>query len=150
MDNKNLYVRVPKIFLVLLSLLAVISTVIVVTEGAPRPHIVMGPVQFESDVIDMALAREKVKCKFNPPLKYVTLINHWFDNNEDMYADYILRAEPNDQEEIWGWSNCVWQPDDNAAWCDIYAVIPEYVTADMNMDTIGHENVHAACGNYHE
>ncbi len=94
--------------------------------------------------------RERVKCEFDEPLKYVTLINHWYDTNEEMYADYITLADPVEHDEIWGWSDCVWQPEDSWAACDVYVVKPEFVHADMYVDTIGHEVYHGACGNYHE
>lgn len=94
--------------------------------------------------------RELVECEFEEPLKYVNLINHWYDSNEEMYADYILLAEPVEHEEIWGWSNCIWQPEDSWAACDVYLVKPDFVHADMNIDTFGHEVLHGACGDYHD
>lgn len=94
--------------------------------------------------------REKVQCQFDPPLKHVTLIMNWYDTNEEMYADYILMAEDPKHKEIWGWSSCMWQPDDSWAACDVFVVVPDFVHADMNVDTIGHEVLHGACGDYHE
>jgi len=94
--------------------------------------------------------REQVACEFDEPLKYINLIMHDYDSNEEMYADYILLAEPVEHEEIWGWSNCVWQPDDSWAACDVYYVRPDFVHADMNIDTIGHEVEHAMCGDFHD
>ena len=94
--------------------------------------------------------REEVKCEWDEPLKYITLIMNYYDTNEEMYADYILLAEPVKHEEIWGWSNCSWQPEDSWAACDIYVVKPDFVHADMNIDTIGHEVEHATCGDYHD
>lgn len=95
--------------------------------------------------------REKIACEFDEPLKHLTLINHWYDSNAEMYADYIvLTKEQDQQEEIWGWSNCVWQPDDDWAACDVYLVKPEFVHADMYIDTFGHEAMHGACGNFHD
>jgi len=93
--------------------------------------------------------REEVACQFDEPLKYLTLIMHDYADNAEMYADYITLAEPVEHEEIWGWSNCVWQPEDNWAACDVYYVKPDFVHADMNIDTIGHEVVHGICGDYH-
>ena len=94
--------------------------------------------------------REEVQCEFDEPLKYLNLIMHAYDTNEEMYADYITLADPVEHEAIWGWSNCVWQPDDRWAACDIYYVKPDFVHADMNIDTIGHEVTHALCGDFHE
>ena len=92
---------------------------------------------------------ETFKCEFDKPLKHVTLINHWFDTNEELMVEYLLSRGPDDPEEVWGWSSCLHQPDDNWAACDIYAVVPTYVHADMNMDTVGHESMHGACGDFH-
>lgn len=94
--------------------------------------------------------RERVKCEFDEPLKHISLIMHWYDTNEEMYADYILYADPAEEEAIWGWSQCVWQPDDDWAACDIYVVKPDFVHADMNIDTLGHEVLHGACGGFHD
>ena len=94
--------------------------------------------------------REQVECEFDPPLKYVTLQMHWYDDSEELNADYILLAEPADHDEVWGWSNCSHDAENNSAWCDIYVVKPQFVHADMNVDTIGHEVLHASCGDFHE
>ena len=94
--------------------------------------------------------REEVACEFYEPLKHLTLIMHWYDSNEEMYADYITLADPVEREEIWGWSNCAWQPEDNWAACDVYVVKPDFVHADMNIDTIGHEILHGSCGDFHD
>ena len=94
--------------------------------------------------------REEVVCEFDEPLTHLTLIMHDYPDNEEMYADYITLAEPVEHEEIWGWSNCMWQPDDSWAACDVYYVRPDFVHADMNIDTIGHEVTHGICGDFHE
>lgn len=94
--------------------------------------------------------REPIRCEFPEPLKHLTLIMHWYDTNDEMYADYIAYADPAEHEEIWGWSDCLWQPEDSWAACDIYVVKPQYVHADMNVDTIGHEVLHGSCGNFHD
>ena len=94
--------------------------------------------------------REKMQCDFEEPLKHLTLIMHWYDTNAEMYADYIKTVDKVDHEELWGWSDCLWQPDDNFAACDIYVVKPDFVHADMNVDTIGHEVMHAACRSFHD
>ena len=100
-----------------------------------------------SVVID---TREPASCEFEEPLKHITLIMHWYDTHEELNADYILLAEPVEEEEIWGWSNCVWQPEDNWAACDIYVRKPDKVRADMDIDTLGHEVYHGACGDFHD
>lgn len=112
------------------------------TVNPSKPRVELGPVMFMSD-------REPVKCEFEKPLKHVTLINHWYMDWDELNADYLALAEPNDEEHVWGWSNCIWQPDDDAAWCDIYAVVPLFVQADMYMDTLGHEVLHGSCGGFH-
>ena len=110
-----------------------------------KPRIVMGPVFIEDGG-----TREEFNCEFEKPLKHVTLIHHWYTDWDELNADYFMLADPNDEERVWGWSNCSWQPEDDAAWCDIYAVIPEYVDASMAVDTVGHEVLHGACGDYHD
>lgn len=107
-------------------------------------HVVTQSVIVGSDM------REEVECEFDPPLKYINLIMHWYDTNEEMYADYILMADDPKHEDIWGWSSCIWQPDDSWAACDIFVVTPDFVHADMNVDTLGHEVLHGACGGYHD
>lgn len=93
--------------------------------------------------------REPVKCEF-AHLKYLTLQMHWYDDSATLNADYIAYAEPADEDEVWGWSNCDHDEENNSAWCDIYVVKPDYVHADMNIDTIGHEVLHGACGDFHD
>ncbi len=94
--------------------------------------------------------REKVVCEFEEPIGHLTLINHWYDTNEEMFAEYLL-AEPEDPEEaIWGWSSCMWQPEDDWAGCDMHLVKPDFVSDDPYIDTIGHEVFHGACGRFHE
>ena len=116
-----------------------------------RPKITLGPAVIESKPVhDTTLDREKVVCEFDKPLKHVILINHWYDDWEALNRDYLLFVEPEFVEEVWGWSKCIWQPDDNWAACDIYAVVPEFIHADMAMDTLGHELLHGACGEFHE
>lgn len=94
--------------------------------------------------------REQIACEFEEPLKYINLIMHHYDTNEEMYADYITLADPVEHEDIWGWSNCVWQPEDSWAACDVYVVKADFVHADMNIDTVGHEVTHATCGDFHD
>lgn len=113
--------------------------------NASKPRIELGPVFIEDGGL-----REPFKCEFDPPIKHVTLINHWYTDWAELNADYLLLAKPNDEEEVWGWSNCVWQPEDDWAACDIYAVIPEFVDASMAVDTYGHEALHGACRDFHD
>ena len=107
-----------------------------------KPRIELGPALFMSD-------REPVECEFEKPIKHVTLVNHWYTDWDELNADYIALADPNDEEHVWGWSNCSWQQEDDASWCDIYAVVPLFVQADMYMDTLGHEVLHGSCGGFH-
>lgn len=104
----------------------------------------------------MLLDLSEVNCEFDPPLKHLTLIMHYYDTHEEMFEDYIVLNEelkPDENGEykpIWGWSAWIWQPDDDWAAGDVYTVVPEYVRADTAMDTIGHETLHGSCGNFHE
>jgi hypothetical protein len=75
---------------------------------------------------------------------------HWYSDREELNADFITLAAPNDFDQVWGWSNCVWQEEDDAAFCDVYAMQPTFVYSDMDIDTIGHEVFHAACRDFHE
>ena len=122
---------------------------------APSMHVAQ--VELKSRIHTYAIVgedmREEVECEFDEPLKYLNLIMHAYDTNPEMYADYIVLADNDDldlSEEIWGWSNCMWQPDDSWAACDVYYVKPDFVHADMNIDTIGHEVTHGICGDYHD
>jgi len=106
------------------------------------PRVEYGPIVIES--------REPVKCEFDPPLKHITVIMHWYDGWRELNLDYQLLAEPDSTGEVWGWSNCIWQPEDDFAACDVYAVLPEFVHADMAVDTLGHELLHGACRYFHD
>jgi hypothetical protein len=107
-------------------------------------------IEFGTARIVAVEGRELVECEFEEPLKYITTQIHWYGTNEEMFADYILLADPADHEEIWGWSDCAWDRENNSAWCDIYVVKPTFVHADMNIDTLGHELLHGACGGFHD
>ena len=126
---------------------------VVVTKGS-EPHIEFGPVVFESTVItesEATLEIEEFVCEFDPPLKHITLIMHY-------YTDYVMLNEeywesnPDDDEEVWGWSACIWQPKDDWAACDVYLKIPDTVVDvdDYAIETAGHENWHASCGYFHK
>ena len=95
--------------------------------------------------------KEEVECEYDPPLKHVTLIMHWYDSHAELNFDYqtLIKQDDEDPEEVWGWSNCMWQPGDSWAACDIYTVVPTFVHADQAMDTLGHEVLHASCGGFH-
>lgn len=120
-------------------------TVVVKLLVKPEDHVVTQ--SFKVHGTDM---REQVECEFDPPLKYVTLQMHWYEDSAELNADYITYADPADHDEVWGWSNCSHDAENNSAWCDIYVVKPDFVHADMNVDTIGHEVLHASCGDFHE
>jgi hypothetical protein len=95
--------------------------------------------------------REQVACQFDEPLKYINLIMHYYDDPVELNLDWNTYGDPEEKgEEVWGWSDCVWQPEESWAACDIYVVKPSYVHADMNIDTAGHELTHATCGDYHD
>ncbi len=78
----------------------------------------------------------------------VVLSLHLYDDYEELNLDYQTYVyDPVD--EVWGWSDCEWQQEQNAAFCDIYTVRPEFVRGDA-MDTLGHEVWHAVAGDFHE
>jgi len=97
------------------------------------------------------LTIEKFKCEFDPPLKHITLIMHYYTDYAELNLEHMTLT--GDEEEIWGWSNCIWQPEDDWAACDVYLKIPDTVEdldGDYAIETAGHENWHAACGDFHE
>ena len=143
--NRKALLHVLIAWAIVLVLAAIGSVVVIKWVTKPNEHVVT--TSFKVHGTDM---REKVECEFDPPLKYVTLQMHWYDDSAELNADYILLADPADHDEVWGWSNCSHDAENNSAWCDIYVVKPDFVHADMNVDTIGHEVLHASCGDFHE
>lgn len=83
----------------------------------------------------------------------VVSVFHLYDNYRDLNSDYqhfmVDRGELVGGE-VWGWSDCEWQPDQNYAACDVYTVRPTYVHAEMAFDTLGHEVWHGVAGDFHE
>lgn len=152
MSDDNLYVRVPKIVLIFLMLLAGIgSAYIILDQREQKPRIEFGPMIVESKLTDDMLAdKEEVKCEFEEPITVVVSVFHYYDNYEDLNRDYTEWYDVDPDEEIWGFSDCEWQPENNYSACDIYTVHPEFVVADMAMDTIGHEVYHGSCGDFHK
>lgn len=77
---------------------------------------------------------------------------HFFDTYEDLNFEYntLWLEDGEEEQELWGWSNCEWQPEANVAFCDIYTIRPEFVHSDMAMDTIGHEIWHGVTGDFHD
>lgn len=116
---------------------------------------------FEEDLEPVQLAglqliahdvQERVECEFDKPITIVVSVFRWYESHEELNFDYKTLIQQGNEglaEEVWGWSNCEFQPDNDIAICDVYAVVPEFVHADMNMDTIGHEVLHGACGDFH-
>ena len=105
----------------------------------------------QASVIQGSDMQERVKCQFEEPLKHITLIMHYYDDRDELNLDWNTYGNPEESdEEIWGWSDCAWQPRDNAAWCDMYVMKPEFVHGDMDIDTAGHELTHATCGDFHD
>lgn len=104
------------------------------------PHLTVVPLQVVDD-------REKVECEFDEPITIVVSVLHYYDSYEELNHDYQVWGVG--VGEVWGWSTCEWQPENNYAACDIYTVHPVYIHADMAMDTIGHEVYHGSCGGYH-
>jgi len=77
----------------------------------------------------------------------VVSILHWYDDYEELNLDHVALA--GDDEEVWGWSNCEWQPENNVSLCDVYSVRPEYLLS-AEIETLGHEILHGAFGSFHE
>ncbi len=110
-------------------------------ESDSGPYIEFGATVIDSD-------RELVKCEFDEPITVILSIMHYYDSYDDLNRDHLeLTGDPS---KVWGWSACEWQPEKNAALCDIYTLMPEYVRGDPAMDTMGHEQTHGSCGDFHE
>lgn len=111
--------------------------------------ITFGAVIFESKLTDDMLAdKEEVSCEFDEPITVVVSVLHYYDSYEDLQQAYL--TEGWGTEEVWGWSDCEWQSENNYSACDIHTVHPEFVVADMAMDTLGHEVYHGSCGDFHD
>ena len=117
-------------------------------------RIEFGPVVLESTVItesEETLEIEEFACEFDPPLKHITLIMHYYTDYVTLNEEY-LELNPDEEDEVWGWSDCIWQPKDDWAACDVYLKIPDTVVDvdDYAIETAGHENWHASCGYFHK
>jgi len=133
----------------------VVWVLITLWDVEAEPHIVLGLTVIESTVItesEYDLTIEDFECEFDPPLKHITLIMNYYDSYEALNVDY-LEFQNEDTDEIWGWSSCIWQPEDDWAGCDVYLKVPDTVEDkddDYAIETTGHEVWHAACGDFHE
>ena len=144
----------PKIILLFLVFIVVIGGLYIAVDYTPEPRIELGPVVFERLVITESediLTIEEFECEFTPPIKHITLIMHYYPNYAMLNEEY-WNLNPDDDDEVWGWSACIWQPEDDWAACDVYLKIPDTVVDvdDYAIETAGHENWHAACGNFHK
>ena len=133
--------------------LALLTALPRLEDNIKEPRIVLGPVVIIETLDDLNI--EEFKCQFDPPLKHITLITHYYDNYGDL-NDYYQEDQELDKataKKIWGWSNCIWQPDDDWSACDLHLRVPqtvEDVAGDYSIETSGHEFWHAACGMFHE
>lgn len=91
-----------------------------------------------------------VTCDFEKPLKHLTFIAHWYETYDELQKAYNALAERDTEIAVWGWSECMWEPEDDFAVCDLHVVAPLFVRANDAMDTLGHEVFHGACGSFHE
>lgn len=105
------------------------------------PHIEYGFLGIEN-------LRELVDCELEEPITVIVSIMNYYDDYEELNLDHT--AMTGDDEEVWGWTNCEWQPEHNIAMCDVYTLLPEYVQDDPVMDTMGHEQLHGSCRDFHE
>lgn len=109
------------------------------------PHIEYGELVIEEWVSD---DREVIDPEFE--ITTVVSVFHLFPNYAALNHTYHLDGRSDNGDDVWGWSNCEWQPDHNYAACDIYTVRPEYVLGDPAMATIGHEVWHGVAGSFHD
>ncbi len=110
-------------------------------EPASVPRVAYGAAVIEG-------ARELVECEFDEPLTVIVSIMNYYDDYDELNLDHLTLT--GDDTEVWGWTNCEWQPEHNVALCDVYTLLPTYVRDDPVLDTIGHEQTHGSCGDFHE
>jgi len=107
----------------------------------PTPRIEYGPAVIER-------AQELVECEFPESITVIVSVMNYYDDYDELNRDHLLLT--GDEETVWGWSACEWQPKHNVAFCDVYTLMPKYVRNDPIMDTIGHEQTHGSCGDFHK
>ena len=92
------------------------------------------------DVAREAVAAEPIVPEFD--ITVSTVIVHWFDSEMDLQEYFV-------DTELIGAAHCEYQEQHNVSLCDLYLVRPESLEDVYNLDTIGHELLHAFYGSYH-
>ena len=85
-------------------------------------------------------AAEPIRPEFD--ITVTTTIVHWFDTEMEL-QEYL--GEP----ETIGMASCEWKEAQNISLCDLYLVRPTDLEDVYNLDSIGHEFLHAFYGAYH-
>lgn len=116
------------------------------SEVRPNP-----PQLFASTVIEGADTTEEV-IDTGMENTIVVVSFHLYETYAELNFDYntVFKEPDEPEQELWGFSNCEWQPEANAAFCDIYTIRPQFVHSDMAIDTIGHEVWHGVAGPFHD
>lgn len=110
------------------------------TVGLSKPRITLGPL--------MAIEGRELVLDTGMENTVVVSVLHLYDDYAELNLDYQTLSDQK-EEEVWGWSDCEWQPEQNYAACDIYTIRPTYVHAEMAFDTLGHEVWHGVAGDFH-
>lgn len=108
--------------------------------GQSKPRITLGPL--------MAIEGRELVLDTGMENTVVVSVLHLYDDYAELNLDYQTFSDQK-EEEVWGWSDCEWQPEQNYAACDIYTIRPTYVHAEMAFDTLGHEVWHGVAGDFH-
>lgn len=113
--------------------------------------------QYPAEYGNLPPLTERELIKPEEEITMVVSVFHFFENYEILNINWVEWWHENNPgrpnaylPNVWGWSDCERQPEHNYAACDIYSIRPEYVRADMAMDTIGHEVYHGVVGEFHE
>ena len=77
----------------------------------------------------------------------VVLSLHLYDDHEALSKEHSEIHK--DKTEVYGWSDCELQPEQNVAFCDVYVLRPTYVYSDPAICTLGHEVWHGVAGRFH-
>ena len=118
---------------------------------ALMPYELAEPAEIEEIPVEIGIAiaaLEKVKCEFGKPITIIVSVVHYYDDYDELNLDHMTFT--GDDSEVWGWSDCEWQPKHNYAACDLYTVLPRLVPDQAAFHTIGHEVFHGSCGSFHE
>jgi len=135
-----------------LCLLLGAATMYLLTYEGSTPHIEYGSAVLSNQIVGVPQG-EPIDCQFDEPVSIVISVLHYYDNYEELNLDWQTYEVAEEDDEVWGFSDCEWQQEHNFAACDVYTVHPKYVDDTEEspvFETIGHEVYHGACGDFHD